>query len=131
MSKMGMAKVIEYIFEHYEGFLKEENGSLLLIDPNDRKIIGFHYGESHLGAAMIIYGCSTGNQKWIDIGVEIVDGFLLHAKEYQKEPAYHWDFNNFAFCILVIYLEYKFKIFGYVKICVIKEFINKVRVFTI
>ena len=131
MSKMDMTKVIEHIFEHYEGFLKEENGSLLLIDPNDRKIIGFHYGESHLGAAMIIYGCSTGNQKWIDTGIEIVDGFLLYAKEYQKEPAYHWDFNNFAFCILVNYLEHKMKNVAPAKIGVRKEFINKVREFTI
>ena len=131
MNKTDETRVIEHIFKHDENYLKEENGALLLIDPNDGKVIGFHYGESHLGAAMIIYGCDTGNQKWIDTGMAIVDGFIHHAEEYQKEPAYHWDFNNFAFCVLINYLEGKLKNTMLAKAGVNNEFINKVREFTI
>ena len=46
MSKTDETRVIEHIFKHYENYLKEENGALLLIDPNDGKVI--EIGRAHV-----------------------------------------------------------------------------------
>lgn len=109
MNHIQIESVIEKIFTHYEQYLKEENDGLLLIDPNDEKLIGFHYGETHLGVAMIIWGMVVKDDRWVDKGKKIIKGFLSHIDEYQKQPAYHWDFNNFAICLLVNYLKGELK----------------------
>lgn len=105
MSRIQSETIIEKIIAHYEPYFKKKNNNLLLTDPNDKRVIGFHYGETHLGTAMIIWGTVTKNNKMVEIGQKVIEGFLAHAVEYQKNPAYHWDFNNFALCILVNYLD--------------------------
>lgn len=99
-------EVLKTTYEHYLPYLqKDGEDAVILIDPVDKKVIGFHYGETHMGAAFILGGIHFKEDAVRDMGFCIINGFIKHAKEYQREVAYHWDFNNFALCVLYEYLE--------------------------
>lgn len=113
MSAIRFSIVIEKIFKRYAALFKTEENGLLLFDPIDQKVIGFHYGETHLATAMMIWGDHTGNIVLKEDGRKVLIGFLNHVSEYQKQPAYHWDFNNFALCVLVNYFDRALKKVSY------------------
>ena len=108
---MGFAENREdYIRDIYrefkECFVKEagEDG-LRLIDPFEKRVIGFHYGETHFAVAFILFGYLQDDKKIYTTGKELLSNFLANISVYQKEKEYHWDFNNFALCILIEFLE--------------------------
>lgn len=100
-------ELIECVFKHYQSYFRDNGSDILLLDPNDNKVIGFHYGETHLAASLIIYGYEIGKESYIAQGKSILKGFMNNIGLYIKEPAYHWDFNNFALCVLYEYLKDK------------------------
>ncbi|MGG3560519.1 hypothetical protein ABES03_02560 [Neobacillus rhizosphaerae] len=98
--------LIKNVFDHYIPYIEMECvEEAKLIDPNDKKVIGFHYGETHFAAAMIIYGYESSDRTLIQKGIAVLSGFMKNINEYNQEPAYHWDFNNFALCVLYEYLK--------------------------
>lgn len=75
----------------------DNDGLLSLIDPNDGKDIRAHYGDSHLGAALLIVG--ENDETLYAKGRLLVEGLIKRWKDSHLLPAYHYDFNNFAFII--------------------------------
>lgn len=99
-------ELLDYIADHYTPFMeREDEKTLLLIDPIEKKYIGIHYGETHLSAAFIIGGMLYNNQNVIEKGIDLLNGFFRHVNEYEKLTSYHWDFNNFALCVLYEYFN--------------------------
>lgn len=100
--------IVEILNKLRNGIKYNPNGEgSVLVDLVDKKVIGFHYGETHLAVALIIYGYQISNEEYIREGKALLKGFMINSIEYQKEPAYHWDFNNFAICVLVEFLGKK------------------------
>lgn len=98
-------QLLDITYKHYLPLLRSEEGDrVLLYDPVDKKVIGAHYGETHLGAAFIIGGMLFDRDEVVQKGIEIIKGFIAHSGEFQKSQAYHWDFNNFALCVLYEFL---------------------------
>ncbi len=97
--------VLKTTYEHYCPYLEKDDSGIRLIDPVDEKVIGFHYGETHIGGAYILGGIKYKNENLVQTGVDILKSFMAHAKEFELNPAYHWDFNNFALCVVYEYLE--------------------------
>ena len=99
-------KILKATYNHYLPYLTNNgDNEVQLIDPVDKKVIGFHYGETHMGVAFILGGVHFKNDAIRDMGYRIINGFVNHVTDYQKDPAYHWDFNNFALCVLYEYLD--------------------------
>lgn len=98
-------EILESVYEHYQPYLEKDEAGLRLIDPVDKKVIGFHYGETHMGCAFILGGLKYGKLEMIEAGTGVLISFISNAKEYEQQKAYHWDFNNFALCTVYEYLE--------------------------
>lgn len=104
-NKHDFYNILKITYNHYLPYLQEEKGIFNLIDPIDNEVIGFHYGETHLGSAFIIGGILYNDKNILEAGKKIIKGFLKNGINYSKNPAYHWDFNNFALCFLANYLK--------------------------
>lgn len=98
-------ELIINVFKHYNNYIVEENNKTILLDPNDKKVIGFHYGETHMAVAMIIYGNEFKNDNLVITGINLLESYIETSYLYINNSAYHWDFNNFAICVLIEYLE--------------------------
>lgn len=98
-------KVILSLYDKFKLCLSDDKDGMKLIDPLEKRVIGFHYGETHFAVSWIIFGVLNHRQEMIEIGIRLLRGFIHNAKEYQKEKEYHWDFNNIAICLLIEFLE--------------------------
>ncbi len=77
----------------------DENSELRLIDPNENVEISAHYGATHLAAALILLGKEYGDMGALKVGKKLLVGILRRWPQENVLPAYHYDFNNFAFVI--------------------------------
>lgn len=96
--------IIDYFINKLKSKLTEqlscdENGELRLIDPNDHVEISAHYGATHFAAALILLGKDYGDVDAFRTGKELLQGILNRWPQENMLPAYHYDFNNFAFTI--------------------------------
>lgn len=98
-------EIISQIYKAFNPYLKESSDGIDLIDPLENKVIGFHYGETHFAIAFIIFGYLNKNEDIYYKGEKLLNSFLNNLKDFQKVPEYHWDFNNFALCVLVEFLN--------------------------
>lgn len=98
-------KVILSLYDKFKLCLSDDKDGMKLIDPLEKRVIGFHYGETHFAVSWIIFGVLNHRQEMIEIGIRLLRGFIHNAKEYQKEKEFHWDFNNIAICLLIEFLE--------------------------
>lgn len=80
--------------------IKDKDGNDFFIDPNDQIEISAHYGATHAAASLILWGKYTDNQIYYDKGYQLLQSILLRWDESTKLPAYHFDFNNFALCLI-------------------------------
>ena len=79
---------------------KGEDGLDRFVDPNDNEEISAHYGATHAAAAFIIWGKQTGNDALYNKGVCLLDSILKRWDKSKKLPAFHFDFNNLALCLV-------------------------------
>lgn len=84
---------------------RDERGNTVLIDPHEGRVIGYHYALSHFAAAMIL-GWDPGSEPF-ELSVEVLRAVLDRWDEDARNPAFHWDFNNFALCLCWEELERK------------------------
>ena len=75
----------------------QKDGLLALIDPNENQEISAHYGASHFAASLLIQG--EHNEALYTKGKQLVASLIQRWEESHRLPAYHYDFNNFAFVI--------------------------------
>lgn len=79
---------------------KGADGLDRFIDPNDGEEISAHYGATHAAAAFIIWGKQTGNDALYNKGVCLLDSILRRWDKSKTLPAFHFDFNNLALCLV-------------------------------
>lgn len=75
------------------------------IDPNDGEEISAHYGATHASAAFILWGKQTGDDALYNKGVYLLDSILKRWDKSKMLPAFHFDFNNLALCLVDGFVE--------------------------
>ena len=99
--KNRIKELIEQIVPVCESWVqKGEDGLDRFVDPNDNEEISAHYGATHAAAAFIIWGKQTGNDALYNKGVCLLDSILKRWDKSKKLPAFHFDFNNLALCLV-------------------------------
>ena len=94
-------ELIEQIVPVCESWVqKGEDGLDRFVDPNDNEEISAHYGATHAAAAFIIWGKQTGNDALYNKGVTLLDSILKRWDKSKTLPAFHFDFNNLALCLM-------------------------------
>lgn len=79
---------------------QDDAGGLRMIDPVDKEPVVSHYGDSHLAAALIIFGQMTKNRDLVDQGIIIAKTVTRDWASSLSYQDFHHDFNNFALCLL-------------------------------
>lgn len=86
-------------------WVSEKDGKTYFIDPIDQKEITAHYGTTHAAASFIIVGQKRENKELLNKGLQLLNSILNRWEDACKLHAYHFDFNNFALCIVYDYLQ--------------------------
>lgn len=89
-----------------QDWVSEQNGETYFIDPIDQKEITAHYGTTHAAASFIIVGQKRENKELLNIGLKLLKSILNRWEDACKLYAYHFDFNNFALCVVYDYLQH-------------------------
>ena len=79
------------------------------VDPNDNEEISAHYGATHAAASFVIWGKKTENEELYNKGMSLLHSILKRWDTSKRLPAFHYDFNNFALCLVVDYVDAKTK----------------------
>lgn len=77
----------------------DPKGNLLVTDPHDKKVISAHYAMSHTAAGILLENHDD------NIGHGLLKSLLRTWEDDCQEPAFHFDFNNFALCIILKQLK--------------------------
>lgn len=101
VQKQRIVEMLEVLLPICESWLQEEEGSMLYVDPNDGVEISAHYGATHMAATLILYGKMKGKAEMMQKGLTLLDSILCRWEQSKKLPAFHFDFNNFALCVIV------------------------------
>lgn len=96
--------LIQKLLPICDSWIQEKGDELFFIDPLDNKEISAHYGATHIAAAMILYGKMNQQKLLYDKGIKLLRSILKRWETSVKLPSYHYDFNNFALCIIENYL---------------------------
>jgi len=83
----------------------KSDGTVALIDPFERRVIGNHYALTHFGAALILSGLGQHDDGLVETGQGILRYFLANQASYVKMIDYHHDFNHFALAFVSEKLE--------------------------
>ncbi len=73
-----------------------------IYDPLDGRVPGEHYGASHFALLSAILFAETHEPNYLDCARRAIDFHLRTSpSEYRpmSEWMYHWDFQNYAFCL--------------------------------
>lgn len=79
---------------------KGDDGLDRFIDPNDGKEASAHYGATHAAASFILWGKVIGDETLYNRGISLLYSILRRWDESKCLPAFHFDFNNFALCLV-------------------------------
>ena len=83
----------------------DSKGNVIFEDPIDKKEISAHYGTTHAAVAFIILGIRRNDDVLYNMGISLLKSILDRWNESTKLWAYHFDFNNFALCVVCEYLN--------------------------
>lgn len=83
-----------------ESWIQEKDGQSYFIDPIDGEEILAHYGATHVAAALIIWGKLKARNFVCEKGVKLLNDVLNRWDACKTLPAFHFDFNNFALCLV-------------------------------
>lgn len=93
-------RLLDQLIPVCESWIQEKDGQLYFIDPNDGEEISAHYGATHFAASLILYGEIAHSPKICDKGKALLNSILNRWQETIKQSAFHFDFNNFALCLI-------------------------------
>lgn len=85
--------------------IKNGDGMVRLVDPNDRVEISAHYGATHVAAAFIIWGNFINDELLYNRGITLLRSILTRWDYNKSLPEFHFDFNNFALTILEPFID--------------------------
>lgn len=98
--KARLSSLLESLLPICLSWIQEKDGKLLYIDPVDNEEISAHYGATHMAATLVIYGHMTGQKDLFQIGIRLLDSILKRWDLSKDLPSFHFDFNNFALCVI-------------------------------
>jgi len=81
-------------------WIKTTDGRLQFVDPVDDIEISAHYGATHMAASMILWGNCHQDDSMRMRGLALLESILDRWDTNVKLPAFHFDFNNFALCLV-------------------------------
>lgn len=79
---------------------KGEDGQYRFVDPNDHVEISAHYGATHMAASMILWGTYKKDHDIVLKGESLLESILSRWNGNKQLPSFHFDFNNFALCLI-------------------------------
>lgn len=85
----------------------DDTGKLIFEDPIDKVEISVHYGASHAAVSIIIIGLQKKDYVLYKLGINLLHSILERWDENKKLPSFHFDFNNFALCVVYDVLKEK------------------------
>ncbi|MGM9776815.1 MAG: hypothetical protein ACI3ZD_00560, partial [Prevotella sp.] len=108
--KSKIKSLIEQVVPVCESWISKDNDGLYrFVDPNDGEEISAHYGATHAAASFIIWGKETDKKELYDKGMSLLQSILKRWDTSKCLPAFHYDFNNFALCLIIDYVDDKTK----------------------
>lgn len=100
--KRDIEKLITEIISVCECWIKNgDDGLSYFIDPNDEEEISAHYGATHAAASLILWGKIKQDESIYNKGVLLLESILTRWEVNKTQPAFHYDFNNFALTLVV------------------------------
>lgn len=116
--KSKIKSLIEQVVPVCESWISKDNDGLYrFVDPNDGEEISAHYGATHAAASFIIWGKETDNEELYNKGMSLLHSILKRWDSSKKLPAFHYDFNNFALCLVIDYVDDETKALIHKTIC--------------
>lgn len=100
ISKDRIEILLEQLFPICENWIAEKDKQTYFIDPIDGNEISAHYGATHMAAAMILYGKMRQQQPMYEKGIGLLKSILERWCRSKLLSAFHFDFNNFALCLI-------------------------------
>ena len=98
--KKRIETAIEQVLNVSLNWIRHVDGMPRFVDPNDNKEISDHYGATHMAASLILWGISHNNNVLREEGQALLNSILERWNDNVKLPAFHFDFNNFALCLI-------------------------------
>lgn len=99
-SRNRIAAAIDQVLEKATSWIKVKDGKLEYVDPIDGFEISAHYGATHMAASMILWGIDHKDDSLRKKGIALLEGIMARWDTNMKQPAFHFDFNNFALCLI-------------------------------
>lgn len=93
-------KLIEQTLQATLPWIKDVDGKLQFVDPIDGKEISAHYGATHIAASLVILGEKRHDDALLKKGIALTESILDRWEQSEELPAFHFDFNNFALCLI-------------------------------
>lgn len=104
--KSKIKSLIEQVVPVCEPWISKDTDCLYrFVDPNDGEEISAHYGATHAAASFIIWGKETDNEELYNKGMSLLHSILKRWDTSKRLPAFHYDFNNFALCLVIDYVD--------------------------
>lgn len=101
MMRSNIRRLIELSLGVCENLVRKgKDGLYRFMDQNDGQEISAHYGATHAAAAFIIWGHETGDAVLYQKGVALLHSILQRWDRNRALPDFHFDFNNFALCLV-------------------------------
>lgn len=117
-NKTAIKEIIEMTLKKCLSWIQNgSDGLYRFVDPNDGEEISAHYGATHAAASFIIWGKETGNEELYNKGMSLLHSILKRWDTSKKLPAFHYDFNNFALCLVTDYVDDETKALIHKTIC--------------
>lgn len=108
--KTKIQELIEQMISVCESWIqKGDDGLDRFVDPNDNEEISAHYGVTHAAASFIMWGKKTDNEELYNKGISLLHSLLNRWDTSKRLLAFHYDFNNFALCLVHNYVDDKTK----------------------
>lgn len=99
--KRELEKILKLSLKTCESWVQyDANGNVFFLDPIDGTEIPGHYGATHAAAAFIILGTSNKDTELLEKGKKLLKSVLKRWDESTKISDFHFDFNNFALCVV-------------------------------
>lgn len=98
--KKRIQNILDQLFPICEAWIQDKDGQLYFVDPLDGEEISAHYGTTHMAVAMILYGKKIQIDEMFAKGVKLLESILNRWELSKHLQAYHFDFNNFALCVI-------------------------------
>lgn len=97
--------LIEIVLSACIPWIMEKDEAIQFIDPLDHQEISAHYGATHAAVALIIYGKKKKDERTLKQGEDLLFSVLDRWERNKILPDFHNDFNNFALCVLDLYVK--------------------------